>query len=675
MSESENNLRLTFSIDAALLRELGERLVGQPQIALGELIKNSYDADATKVVIRLHNDTIEVEDNGSGMTQQEFEGYWMRIGTPHKQKEQVTPIYKRPYAGSKGVGRLATQFLANRLEVETTSRARPDITLNASVDWEQAVQAEDLTKAEALGRLERKQGKYIGDSPHGTRFILRGLKQKWEEEDVRAVAREVWTLRSPVEEETGFSIELVSEFPALVAEFERQAQRFLDLYYARITGEFKKSEDANDKSWLHFAVEFNDGTRIPAKYEVPSTCPLYKFSFDVLIYYVGGKQKFRLKVDDLRGYLNKYGGVNIYDTGFRVPYYGSETDWLRIEYDHAHRVIRSKLLPEELQPDGTQGMRYLPTNGRIFGQVMVNTALERRVLGAQGVPDTQCLGISVTRDRLIDNEAFHCLQTAVRYALDYYAIEEAKRKYEPPKTSLPVEKPSVALSSALDIIEQNRHQLDLVEPAIYEQLRTSIQTASQVYERDEQEVNRYLGLLGALATAGMSALAYEHEVGKQLSIFDSIARRLNALHPEDVALQEKLNDFALRLRNGVERLRNTRKLFSHLTDASERDEAHRYRAVIIVQNVVEQMQMLLRGSEVVIEIDTGVYLPVGSYAEWSALLQNIFLNAVNAMFEKETRRIYVSVEVIGKEYRLLIQDTGSGVNLKNSEELFKPFVR
>ena len=51
--------QLPFTIDAKLLRELGERLVGKPSIALGELIKNSYDADAKVVDIQF-----DQSDNG-----------------------------------------------------------------------------------------------------------------------------------------------------------------------------------------------------------------------------------------------------------------------------------------------------------------------------------------------------------------------------------------------------------------------------------------------------------------------------------------------------------------------------------------------------------------------------------------------------------------------------------
>src|SRR5437762_9791335 len=81
---------IPFSVDSALLRELGERLVGKPHIALAELIKNSYDADATKVLIRFESDSIQVIDNGHGMTFDEFHDYWMRIGSAHKQQNPVS---------------------------------------------------------------------------------------------------------------------------------------------------------------------------------------------------------------------------------------------------------------------------------------------------------------------------------------------------------------------------------------------------------------------------------------------------------------------------------------------------------------------------------------------------------------------------------------------------------
>jgi len=92
---------LVFTVDSALLSELGEKRVETPPIALVELVKNAYDADATKVGIKIvpdspHGPQVQVVDNGSGMAFCDVEKYWMRIATTHKVTEQVSPRYGLP---------------------------------------------------------------------------------------------------------------------------------------------------------------------------------------------------------------------------------------------------------------------------------------------------------------------------------------------------------------------------------------------------------------------------------------------------------------------------------------------------------------------------------------------------------------------------------------------------
>lgn len=82
---------LQFTVDSALLGELGERLVEQVHYALVELVKNSYDADATHVTIKFsENDSgmneIHIIDDGVGMNHSEVQNYWMRIATTNKVK-------------------------------------------------------------------------------------------------------------------------------------------------------------------------------------------------------------------------------------------------------------------------------------------------------------------------------------------------------------------------------------------------------------------------------------------------------------------------------------------------------------------------------------------------------------------------------------------------------------
>jgi HSP90 family molecular chaperone len=117
---------LTFTVDSALLSELGEKLVETAHIALVELVKNAYDADATLVTVRIVPDPpdgpqVHVVDNGLGMAFRDVENYWMRIATTHKLADQVSPRYGRPRTGSKGIGRFSCRRLGTRLKLLTTA--------------------------------------------------------------------------------------------------------------------------------------------------------------------------------------------------------------------------------------------------------------------------------------------------------------------------------------------------------------------------------------------------------------------------------------------------------------------------------------------------------------------------------------------------------------------------
>ena len=177
MAQSPKTKTVRFQADSALLRELGELLVGQPHIALAELVKNAYDADATRCCVSIGENKITVEDNGHGMNRNEFLKHWMTIGTRHKQDTGESRRFKRNVTGSKGVGRLSAQFLAHELEITTVSAASPKRRLVAQVDWDDAIRKEKLTKAEAHYRMERGSTHFPGQASHGTRVAMRRLKQ------------------------------------------------------------------------------------------------------------------------------------------------------------------------------------------------------------------------------------------------------------------------------------------------------------------------------------------------------------------------------------------------------------------------------------------------------------------------------------------------------------------
>ena len=111
---------LKFTVDSALLRELGEKLVETVHLALVELVKNAYDADATLVELIFTKDNvgkmqIVISDNGSGMNFNAIQEYWMRIATTHKTEQKVSKVFGRPLSGAKGIGRFSCRRLGSHL--------------------------------------------------------------------------------------------------------------------------------------------------------------------------------------------------------------------------------------------------------------------------------------------------------------------------------------------------------------------------------------------------------------------------------------------------------------------------------------------------------------------------------------------------------------------------------
>ena len=187
---------LPFTIDAELLRELGERLVGKPHVALAELIKNSYDADATQVTIKFlpDKDRIEISDDGHGMTFNEFKNFWMRIGTTHK-REKRRPINLDDQYRFQGWGRWQSSFRES-LTIQTVPKDKGRKWLKARIDWEKSLEAEELTEVKvAYDEYDRNSS----DMPYqqGTLILLEGLKDEWNGDAIRDLASEVWWLQPP----------------------------------------------------------------------------------------------------------------------------------------------------------------------------------------------------------------------------------------------------------------------------------------------------------------------------------------------------------------------------------------------------------------------------------------------------------------------------------------------
>jgi len=667
---STKEYKLKFTVASALLRELGERLVGQPHIALAELIKNAYDADASRVEIRVDPaaDCIEIVDNGHGMNAEEFERFWMCIGSTHKLKQRTSRNLGRPVTGSKGVGRLSVQFLARSIELVTVSENDTNRELRAFVDWDRAVEADSLTSAEAEIQIRPRQTRFPDDRPNGTRIVLEKLNQDWTTKDFEALARQVWWLQPPLAERLSkndpkrFEIDLSSTDTKLEEAFDLIRNTALNLWHARLRGRLIRDEN---ECYVELALEFNGGPRFVQHYPVPHRL-LWSMQFDIRIFHLKHRQPQGISIQDIRNYLNEFGGVGIYDAGFRLPYYGPDQDWLGIEFDHAHRLHVSKLLPEELKVP--RGLQFLPTNSRLFGYVEVNTSLERRKTPEDEQQKNHYLQIQVSRDRLVHNAAFQVLRDAVRWALDYYATRESVRSTEA-KAPKPDEPASTKLRRVEEVLDDFKSEI----PArAFIQISTRIQEAVKATETEAEYNLARMELVGSLATAGMVALASEHEINQQYRMLERLIaqlRKVGGSHSETLPLIDEIEAW-------LHRARASRALFTPLLDRESREDRQRYRAKAIVEDIVQRITPLARGLPIeTYDIDSALRLPTATVASWNAIFQNVVLNAVNALIDSDERRIAISSGFSRGKQCLWVQDTGAGVNLDDSAALFQPFER
>jgi hypothetical protein len=134
-----------FKPRARLLIQLGNQLIKNESIALVELVKNSFDADASYCKVIMQNvdnsklGTITVEDDGFGMDLQIIKNSWMEPGSDNKAKiveERIlTPKFKRLPIGEKGIGRFGVHKLGKEIELITRKSGNKEIVVH--INWEE----------------------------------------------------------------------------------------------------------------------------------------------------------------------------------------------------------------------------------------------------------------------------------------------------------------------------------------------------------------------------------------------------------------------------------------------------------------------------------------------------------------------------------------------------------
>ena len=111
-------------ISGQIVEQLSHNLYNNPESAIKELVVNSYDADATKVIIDSESvpNCLTIYDDGVGMTYEEFSDNFTFISKSSKLVGKKSSIYGRPIVGRFGIGFISVADLCDTMIISSASK-------------------------------------------------------------------------------------------------------------------------------------------------------------------------------------------------------------------------------------------------------------------------------------------------------------------------------------------------------------------------------------------------------------------------------------------------------------------------------------------------------------------------------------------------------------------------
>lgn len=242
---------LNFRISSALKSVIGRDLITNDFVAIFELVKNSFDADATKIDLVFHseNDGMEkifVIDNGKGMTYDDLVDKWLFVAYSAKQdgSEDKSINTARTYAGNKGVGRFSCDRLGGHLKLQSPTKSNSEINI-LNVNW---------------GDFEQDSKQLFADVDI-THSVTDELELPPEIENLKnGVVLEISELRHPASWDRKKLLKLKRYLEKLVNPFgNSQSKIEINLHCSRELGQDDKIEKKNTDENEHNYIEVVNG--------------------------------------------------------------------------------------------------------------------------------------------------------------------------------------------------------------------------------------------------------------------------------------------------------------------------------------------------------------------------------------------------------------------------------
>ncbi|WP_232502210.1 ATP-binding protein [Azoarcus olearius] len=685
------------------MKTLGSELISNDAVAVIELVKNAYDAEASRVLIKFvgplqpKQGCIEIFDDGAGMSLDVVRGAWMEPATPGKRQKTSSGSKGRRVLGEKGIGRFAAMRLASELELITRARGA-DQEVYGIFDW---TQFEDEQKYldEVLILTEVRKPEVIRSdvgldaiwpkhevpvecppSEQGTLLRMNNLAQAWDAERFRLIQRGLSRLISPFKENKDFSVflqapEAFSEFsseitPPVVLNYPHYTvsgmvdpQGKCDLMLeVKATGEVRSVTGGfvrEGKDGLQYLENEaysklkqttenqleNDKTEWEKKLPTcgPLQIELRIWDRDDLGNVI---QQTRSNLQNIRADLDAFAGINIYRDGFRVlPYGEPNNDWLRLDIRRVQNPTKRL------------------SNNQIVGHISI-TADQNNGLKDQS-----------NREGLDENQSYSDLREIMKSILS--KIEDLRKRSKGTGEGGNKDKQTLNLFAPLDLSPIRQH-LESVSPKD-EVAKELINNVERAFNTKVESLKAVVAKYHALATLGQLIDVLLHDGRLPLAKI----RKESLLAQEDIVEglltgEDLLNKLAGRLRiiHGQSDVLAT--VFRRVEPFGGRKRGRPKQLYLekIIEDAFGVCASQIADLQIATSLSTGQTLVRVDEAEIQEVIVNLLQNSLYWLQFVDTavRRIDVSVSRTAQDHvEIIFSDTGPGIPDENRARIFEPY--
>jgi signal transduction histidine kinase len=669
--------KVLFRLHPRVFAALGMGLVTNDIVAIIELVKNSYDAFASQVDVRLMaNDAgrvsiIEVQDDGEGMSDDLIRDVWCEVATPYR---TIEPLRKhgrvrRRVSGEKGLGRLSAGRLGNWLEMLTQAKGHPC--------WQVLVDWTGLAESKSLASCFVELSEYSAPSPFkesGTLLRIEEINGRWEEKDFDQLEKNLSRLVSPFANLKDFSISLTT--PQKEDSGSRTVQIETPDYLDRPPYRLSGSVDTNGKADFQYTYSMP-----PAKRPVTQTVQLTSTNFEEQrqrnkesktkksLTTLCGPFEFEIRAWDIGAEaLQDYAGrLNLQHTAARISKDIRTHSGISLYRDHILVLPKSDKVRDWLGLDLRRISRVghrLATN-QIIGYVLISAN------------DNASIQDTSDRERLVENEASAEFQELIQQVVAFVEDERAKDRLgaghkEPPFKDLFAE---LRAPEAIDAIQKGIEKGD--PPS---KLLPLVRRHSEQLQKTADQLEQRIVYYSRLASLGSMAGFIVHEVRNHTSSINLLiqsARHFLANSSDHTALERLEADLQLGGR-ALGALVSIADHFAPLASRASKTKKHQTVLEEAIDNVLENRKGFLDKHGITFNRLTSKTCVAIDPGELFTAIFNLVDNAiywlVNAQREERKIKFRITKLAEGSRAKLEIHDSGPGVEEGYEERIFWPGV-